>query len=191
MKEKIIAILFGAVAGGVTAAAVLLFAQKNTTFDTLEVKNLTITKQASVLNKDGKESLILKDGSLLANNTVFGKKFVGTQYQGRIIVANRMFTSPDDLNTTPLEQWRFLTEVGCSDKTGGEVIVRSLNGANVVGQPLTSGLFFRTGFDEREQPQLTVWSNADNRIAAQAAVQNSDDKNKKPQTAAKPPAPVK
>lgn len=187
MGDKIICALIGAVVGGCIGAATVFLVQKETRFDSLEVKNLKITKQAVVLNQDGKETLVLRDGSVLANNTIFGKKFIGTQYQGHIFVGNRLFTSPDDLNTTPLEQWRFFTEISSSEKTGGEVVVRSLSGANVVGQPMNRGRSLRTGFDEKEQAQFLLWSNQENRTLSQVPFPVQEIGDEKTQTAISAP----
>lgn len=154
MSEKIVSAVISALVGGAVGAAVVFFVAGKSKFETLEVGSLKITKDATLLNAEGKEDVVLKDGSVLANNVILGKKFIGTQYQGHVMVANRMFTSPDDLVATPMESWRFYTEMGASNETGGEVIVRSPSGANVVGQPVNNGVFLRTGFDKSDNPQL-------------------------------------
>lgn len=165
MSEKIINSVISALVGGAVGAAVVFFMAGKASFDTLEVGSLTITKQAALLNAEGKEDVVLKEGSVLANNVVLGKKFIGTQYQGHVFVGNRMFTSPDDLVATPMEKWRFYTEIGATNEAGGEVVVRSPNGANVVGQPVNTGMLFRTGFDQNGGLQLVARSNENGSMA--------------------------
>ena len=154
MSEKLLSTVVAALVGGIFGAVTVFFFSGQTKFDNLEVGNLTITGQATLLDKTGKEDVVLKEGSVLANNVILSKKFIGTQYQGHVFVGNRMFTSPDDLVATPMEQWRFFTEIGSSPEMGGEMIVRSPNGANVVGQPVNNGVMLRTGFDKDDSPQM-------------------------------------
>lgn len=167
MSEKIVNSVISALIGGVVGATVVFFSSGNKTqFEDLEVGNLTITKQAKLLNSSGEDDLILKDGSVMANNVVLGKKFIGTQYQGHVFVCNRMFVSPDNLSATPMEKWKFYTELGASDQLGGELIVRSPNGANIVGQQTTAGNLFRIGFDPSDNPQLFASSNQNGSLLA-------------------------
>ena len=154
MNDKIVTAVIAGLIGGIFGACAVLFFSGKTTFEHLEVGNLTITRQATLLDKDGKDDIVLKEGSVLANNLILGKKFIGTQYQGRVFVGNHIFTSPDDLVATPMEQWRFFTEIRSSNDTGGEMIVRSPNGANTVGQPVNNGSLLRTGFNNNDQPQM-------------------------------------
>jgi hypothetical protein len=162
MSEKIVSTLFSAFVGGAVGVCVVFFLPSKTKFDTLEVGKLTITTQATLLNAEGKDDVVIKEGSVLANNVILGKKFIGTQYQGHVFVGNRMFTSPDDLVGTPMEQWKFFTEIGSSKEMGGEMIVRSPNGANIVGQPVNSGVLLRTGFDQGDNPQIFARVNQNN-----------------------------
>jgi hypothetical protein len=160
MSDKIVSSLFSALIGGIVGACVVFFLSGKTKFDSLEVGSLKITKQATLLNAEGKDDVVIKEGSVLANNVILGKKFIGTQYQGHVFVGNRIFTSPDDLVGTPMEKWKFFTELGSSEEMGGELIVRSPHGANVVGQPLNTGALFRVGFDKgNDAPQLFARSN--------------------------------
>ncbi|MDR1964396.1 MAG: hypothetical protein LBQ50_11500 [Planctomycetaceae bacterium] len=159
MSDKIVSSLFSALIGGIVGACVVFFLSGKTKFDSLEVGTLKITKQATLQNAEGKDDVVIKEGSVLANNVVLGKKFIGTQYQGHVFVGNRMFTSPDNLIDTPMEKWEFYTEIGSTKDLGGEMIVRSPSGANVVGQPVNTGLLFRAGFDKGDTPQLFVRSN--------------------------------
>lgn len=166
MSDKIVSSLFSALIGGIVGACVVFFMSGKTKFDSLEVGSLKITGQATLFNvKEGKEDVVIKDGSVLANNVVLGKKFIGQQYQGHVFVGNRIFTSPDNLVETPMEQWKFFTEIGSSEKMGGELIVRSPHGANVVGQPVNTGTLFRIGFDENnDSPRAFARSNEDGGI---------------------------
>ncbi|MDR2440082.1 MAG: hypothetical protein LBE12_12040 [Planctomycetaceae bacterium] len=160
MSDKIVSSLFSALIGGIVGACVVFFMSGKTKFDTLEVGSLKITKLATFLNAEGKDDVVIKDGSVLANNVVLGKKFIGQQYQGHVFVGNRIFTSPDNLVETPMDKWKFFTEIGSSDEMGGELIVRSPHGANVVGQPVNTGALFRVGFDKgNDAPQLFARSN--------------------------------
>ncbi len=159
MSEKLMSSVVSALIGGIVGAAVVFFVGGSSKFDSLEVANLKITKSAMLVNAEGKEDVVIREGSVLANNVVLGKKFIGTQYQGHVFVGNRMFTSPDDLVTTPMDKWRFFTEIGSSNEIGGEMIVRSSNGANVVGQEIHSGVLLRAGFDANNSPQLFARGN--------------------------------
>ncbi|MDR0705371.1 MAG: hypothetical protein LBF88_10340 [Planctomycetaceae bacterium] len=160
MSDKIVSSLFSALIGGIVGACVVFFLSGKTKFDALEVGSLKITKQATLINAEGKDDVMIKDGSVFANKVVVGHKFIGQQYQGSFFIGNRIFTSPDDLVNTPIDQWKFFTEIGSSSKMGGEFIVRSPHGANVVNQQINTGSFFRIGFDENnDAPLLTSKNN--------------------------------
>lgn len=159
MSEKIVTSVISALVGGIVGAVVVFSFAGKTSFDSLEVGKLTIKEEAKVLNEKGEEMIVMKEGSLLANTAIASNKFIGRQYQGHVFVANRLFTTPDDLNAVPMAQWRFFTEVGSSNERGGEVIVRSPNGATVVGQEAKQGFLMRTGFDEKDNPQLFAIAN--------------------------------
>lgn len=163
MNDKLVIAAMAALIGSVFGAGSVLFLSGKTSYDYLEVRNLTITGQAALIDPSGKEGVVIKEGSVLANNVVFGEKFIGTQYQGRVFVGNLIFTSPDDLVATPTEQWRFFTEMRSSNETGGEMIVRSSNGPNTVGQPINSGCLLRTGFGVNDQPQMFLRVNQNGR----------------------------
>ncbi|GHT31164.1 hypothetical protein FACS189427_00590 [Planctomycetales bacterium] len=165
MSEKLFTSVLSALVGGAVGAAVVFFLGTKAKFDNLEVGSLKITKQAVLVDKDGKDDVILRDGSVLANQVVLGKKFIGTQYQGHVFVGNRIFTTPDNLNEKPMEQWRFFTEIGSSNELGGEVIVRSPNGANVVGQDIKQGWVLRNGFDANNEPGVLAVSNQNKAVA--------------------------
>ncbi|GHT46940.1 hypothetical protein FACS189454_08850 [Planctomycetales bacterium] len=157
--------LFSALVGGVVGASVVFFTAGNhKSFDNLTVGELTITGQAKLLNKDGKtDDIVFKEGSVLAKNLVVGNKFVGTQYQGKVFVANRMFTTPDDVLGVPMEQWKFFTEIGSSNEMGGEMIVRSATGGAFVNKPNEDGIVLRTGFNQKSSPQIVVVKNTKDR----------------------------
>ena len=159
MNDKLMSTVVSALVGGIVGAAVVFFIGGSTKFDSLEVKDLKITQSAKLVNAEGRDDVMIRDGSVMANNVVLGKKFIGTQYQGHVFVGNRMFTSPDDLVTTPMDKWKFYTEIGSSSEIGGEMIVRSANGANVVGQEIHSGVLLRAGFDANNAPQLFARGN--------------------------------
>ncbi len=154
MKEKLVHTVIAASVGAVFGAIAVFLLTGREKFDSLVVENLTITGQARLVDKSGKESLLLKDGSVLAGNMVLGKNFVGTQFQGQVFVGNRLYTSPDDLVATPVEQWHFYTEIGGSPESGGEMVIRSPNGPNVVGKPIVGGIMLRAGFDKDDRPQM-------------------------------------
>ena len=176
MRQSISPHLISALIGGIVGAFVVLLVTGHLSpeqavhaqneqelptrkFKAIEVEDLVVTNKAVLQNSEGKEDVVIKDGSVLANNVVLGKKFIGTQYQGHVFVANRMFTSPDDLVATPMDQWRFFTECGSTVENGGEIIVRSANGPNIVGKPINEGLQLRAGFDSDNQPQLFARDN--------------------------------
>ena len=126
----------------------------------LEVAKLTITDQATLLNKEGNPEVVLKEGSILAENVIFGKKVIARQIQGHAAVFNRMFATPDDLFATPMESWRFLAEIGSSVESGGEIVVRSAQGAASVNRPTNNGALFRMGYDPEHRPQILALNNA-------------------------------
>ncbi len=159
MRETLTHTITSAFVGAIVGALAVFFLTGREKFESLEVKNLTISGQARILDKSRKEGIILTDGSVLASNMVLGKNFVGTQFQGQVFVGNRLFTSPDDLVATPMEQWRFFTEIGSSVDSGGEMILRSPNGPNVVGKPVSSGVMLRAGFDKEDNPQMFARQN--------------------------------
>jgi len=163
--------VMSAIIGGVIGAGVVFFAGtgNNVDLDDLKVANLTvetltITGHAELVNEiDGEmiPVLALRDGSLMAENVIFARKLVGTQLQGHAIVANRLFTTPDNLFTTPMEQWRFYAEIGSSIEAGGELVVRSAAGPALVNRPTLGGALLRVGFDTENQPQMLGLSNFD------------------------------
>ena len=170
MNQGMMNTVISAVVGGVIGAGVVFFgAAKSTapgdlsdlTIANLKVENLTITQQASLLNKEGKEEVVIKDGSVLAENVMLAKKVIGRQFQGHAFVANRVFTTPDDLFSTPMESWRFFAEIGSSAEAGGEIVVRSANGAASVNKATTSGALLRAGYDPEGRPQILALQNYD------------------------------
>jgi len=171
MNQGMMNTVVSAIVGGVIGAGVVFFgAAKNTSGEltdlavkNLKVESLTITEQASLLNKEGKEEVVLKEGSVLAENVILGKKIIARQVQGHAIVANRVFTTPDDLIAMPMEQWRFYAEIGSSTEAGGEVVVRSATGAATVNRPTQGGALLRMGYDPEAQPQILALQNADRR----------------------------
>jgi len=161
MNQMINAIM-SAIVGGAVGAGVVFFVGgvggkvdlDNLETANLKVASLTITDQAVLLNEEGNPVVILREGSILADNVILAKKFVGRQLQGHAIVANRLFTTPDDLIATPMDQWRFFAEIGSSPDTGGEVVIRSDKGFALVGRPTSGGALLRVGFDTEAKPQL-------------------------------------
>ena len=154
MNEKLMNSVVSALVGGVVGAAVVFFVGGKTKFESLEIGDLTIKRSATFLNAEGREDVVIREGSVLANNVILGKKFIGTQYQGHVFIGNRIFTSPDDLMAKPMDQWRFFTEMGSTLDAGGEMIVRSIDGANVVGQEARRGVILRAGFNQESSPEL-------------------------------------
>jgi len=169
MNQGMMNTVTSAIVGGVIGACVVFFgAAKDTGKDLkdlsvadLKVDNLTIRKQAQLLNADGKEDVVLKEGSVLAENVVLAKKMVARQVQGHAFVANRVFTTPDDLFATPMENWRFFAELGSSADAGGELVVRNAAGAATVNRPTNSGALLRTGYDPEGRPQILALQNYD------------------------------
>ena len=159
-----------AVVGGVVGAGVVMYTNKGTQdlsdleLTNLTVSNLVIKDQALLLNKEGVPEIVLREGSVLAENVILAKKLVGRQLQGHAIVANRVFTTPDDLIATPMENWRFFAEIGASHEAGGEIVIRSTNGAASVNRPTVGGALLRAGFDTDAQPQIIALQNQDRRV---------------------------
>ena len=170
MNQGMMNTVVSAIVGGVIGAGVVFFgaAKDNTPGDlsdltvaNLKVENLTITNQASLLSKEGKEEVVLKEGSVLAENVILGKKIIGRQFQGHAFVANRVFTTPDDLFATPMESWKFYAEIGSSADAGGEIVVRSATGPASVNRPTNGGALLRTGYDPEGRPQILALQNHD------------------------------
>jgi len=130
-------------------------------FKEIEVEKLVITGEASLLNKERNPEVIIRDGSVLAENVILGKKVTAKQIQAHAVVGNRLFCTPDDLIATPMEQWRFFVEIGSSPESGGEVVVRSADGSAMVGQVTNKGTMLCTGFDPEGMPNIIAIQNGD------------------------------
>ena len=158
--------VISAVVGGIIGAGVVFFAGgskvdlKNLEFENLQVANLTLTNQAVLLNAEGAPELFIRDGSILAEKVILGNKLVAQQVQAHAMVGNRIFATPDNLVTTPMEQWRFHAEMGASLDAGGEFVVRSANGAASVGRATNTGALLRYGFTPEGTPQTLAIQNA-------------------------------
>ena len=162
MNQGMMNTIISAVVGGIVGAGVVFFAGgtgKKLELTDLKVANLTITEQATLLNKEGTPELMLKDGSILAENVILAKKMIARQLQAHAMVANRIFASPDDLVATPMEQWKFYAEIGASTQGGGEIVVRSAAGPASVNKPTNSGSLFRMGYDPESRPQMLALYN--------------------------------
>jgi len=166
MNQGMMNTVISAIVGGIVGAGVVFFAGntndkdlKNLKIQELEVAKLTITDHATLLNKEGNPEVVIKEGSLLAENVVLGKKMIARQIQGHAIVGNRVFTTPDDLIATPMENWRFFAEIGSSLEAGGEIVVRSAQGAATVNRPTNNGALFRMGYDPEHRPQMLALHN--------------------------------
>ena len=160
MNQGMVNTVISAIVGGVVGAGVVFFAGGQTDFKELKVAKLTITEEATVLNKEGKPEVVLKDGSVLAENVVFAKKMIARQLQAHAMVANRIFATPDDLMTTKMEEWKFYAEIGASTEAGGEIVVRSANGPALVNKAATVGSLFRMGYDPEFRPQMLAINHA-------------------------------
>ena len=162
--------VISAVVGGIIGAGVVFFAggskmdPKNLTFDDLTVANLTITDHAVLLNAAGEAELFIRDGSVLAEKVILGNKIVGQQLQGHAIVGNRIFATPDNLVTTPMESWRFYAEMGASLDAGGEFVARSVHGPASVGKMTTTGALLRYGFTPEGTPQSLAIHNTNRSV---------------------------
>ena len=166
MNQGMMNTVISAIVGGVVGAGVVFFAGssgkmdlKNAEMENLKVANLTITNEAVLVNKKDEAVAGLKEGNIFADNVVIAKKFVGQQLQGHAIVANRVFTTPDDLMKVPMNEWKFYTEIGSSLEHGGEVVVRNAQGAAMVNKPVTGGALLRAGFDTESNPQVVAIQN--------------------------------
>jgi len=186
MNQSMVNTIIAAVVGGVIGAGVVFFASpgskdfdlahidkaelrsllelENLELRTLKVDGLVITDHAVLLNKENVPEVVLREGSILAENVIIAKKLVGQQVQGHAIVANRVFTTPDDLIRTPMEQWRFFAEIGASQETGGEVVIRSASGAASVNRPTLGGALIRAGFDTDAYPQIVALQNSSGNV---------------------------
>jgi len=166
MNQGMMNTVISAVVGGVIGAGVVFFAGgkvdlNNLELENLQVANLTITTQATLVNDQGHPELFIRDGSILAERVILGNKLVAQQLQGHAIVGNRVFVTPDNLVHTPMEDWRFFAELGASTDAGGELVVRSITGPASVGRPTTAGALIRGGFTPEGTPQLLALQNFD------------------------------
>jgi len=166
MNQGMMNTVVSAIVGGIVGAAVVFFAGNASNKDLtkvkmqeLEVAKLTITDQATLLNKEGNSEVVIKEGSVLVENVILCKKMIARQIQGHAAVVNRLFTTPDDLIATPMENWRFFAEIGSSIEAGGEIVVRSAQGAASVNRPTNNGALFRMGYDPEHRPQMLALHN--------------------------------
>ena len=169
MNQGMVNTVIGAVVGGIIGAGVVFFAGNSSKahYENMTVGDLTVTGMVQLVTEvDGEQipMLVLRDGSLMAENVIFARKLVGTQLQGHAIVANRLFTTPDNLFTTPMEQWRFFAEIGASSDAGGELVIRSAAGPAMVNHPTRMGSLIRVGFDTENGPQIFGMRNVDRSI---------------------------
>jgi len=166
MNQGMMNTVIAAIVGGIVGAGVVFFTSGSKVdmneldLKTLKVASLTITEGAVLLNAEGNPELFIRDGSVLAEKVILGNKVVAQQVQGHAVVANRMFATPDNLVTTPMDQWRFFAEIGASTDAGGEVVVRSVSGPASVGRPTTTGALLRYGFTPEEYPQSLAMHNS-------------------------------
>jgi hypothetical protein len=167
MNQGMMNTVISAIVGGIVGAGVVFFAGNtggkmdltNVELENLKVGVLTITDHATLLNKEGNPEVVLREGSVLAEHVILGKKVIARQIQGHAIVANRVFTTPDDLMATPMENWRFFAEIGSSLEAGGEIIVRSVQGPSLIGRPTSGGSLLRVGYNPEQQPQFLALNN--------------------------------
>lgn len=158
-REHLIQFLISGLTGGLVGLIVIwiYLPKKGTHLEELEVDSLVVRQKLTV-RADGNDgdALLVKDGSLFVKNRVVATQFLGSQIASSIVVSNRQLTTPDDIFATPPEQWRFYTELGGSTDDGGEILVRSRNGANSIGKSLDDGVMIRVGFDPTESTQLVT-----------------------------------
>ena len=168
--NQIVNTIIAAIVGGVVGAGVVFFSGgagsanakadlTNLELAELKVGKLTISDAATLLNKEGKPEVLLKDGSVFAENVIISKKMITRQLQGQTMVANRMLATADDIFQIPMEQWKFYAELGATTEGGGEVIVRSVNGPAAVNRPTTGGSMLRIAHTPELQPQILALSN--------------------------------
>ena len=167
MNQGMMNTVVSAVVGGVIGACVVFFSSgskmdlANLELENLQVANLTLTKQAVLLNEQGAPEVVIKDGSVLVEKVLLGNKVVGQQLQAHAMVANRIFATPDNLVQTPMDRWKFYAEIGASTEGGGEIVVRSVAGPASVGQATTGGSLLRMGYDPESKPQILALQNHD------------------------------
>jgi hypothetical protein len=167
MNQGMMNTVVSAIVGGLVGAGVVFFVGgskvdfNNLELENLQVANLTITTQATLLNEQGTPELFIRDGSILAEKVILGNKLIGQQLQGHAIVGNRVFVTPDSLVHTPMEDWKFYAEIGASRDAGGEIVVRSVAGPASVGRTTTNGALLRAGFTPEGGAQLLAIQNID------------------------------
>ncbi|MGL4942862.1 MAG: hypothetical protein ACRC46_06700 [Thermoguttaceae bacterium] len=189
MKDQITTSIVSALVGG-AVAAIAIFAVKGneSKFDTLEVGSLKVTKDFT-MHPDKAEAplVVIKDGGTVTSGALIANHLMANQVSGSVLVANRLFTTPDNLANTPMNQWRFFTEMGASPTAGGELIVRSPQGAFIAGNPaVENGQFVRVGFDANDLVQVFAANNATKQIAPIAVQQPQQAAAATDQTSATP-----
>lgn len=167
MKENIITAVISAVVAGFVSFAIVFFmggTSQKAEYENLEVKSLTVTDKIVLHNLEKQQDeIVMENGTIVANSVVANNKLIatqvlGTQLAGHVVVGNRLFATPNKLDT-PVESWKMYTEIGANEKTGGELIVRSPNGANLVGKGINGGNLVYLGFQENDGPAMFVQKN--------------------------------
>lgn len=168
MKEQLMTSVVSALVGGAVAAIAIFSNGGNTSkMDSLEVGSLKVTKELNVqMDNSANPLLMIKDGGTITSGSFIANHVMANQVSGSVLVANRLFTTPDNLAQTPMNQWRFFTEMGASPQAGGELIVRSPNGAFVAGSPgVEQGQFVRVGFNMNDLVEVIAANNVTKAIA--------------------------
>ncbi|MDR3110651.1 MAG: hypothetical protein LBU65_13365 [Planctomycetaceae bacterium] len=162
MREKIINSVISAIVGGITAFIVMWWCTPKTVhINSLEVGTLNVTEQLSMRsNSVGNDEILMKSGSIILQNKVVASQFLGTQVSASVLVGNRIYTSPDNLFATPMNDWKFFTELGSDPLNGGELLVRSPKGGNSVHAKIEDGIFIRMGFDSTDKVTFYAQHNA-------------------------------
>lgn len=179
MRDKLINVLLSAFVSGIVAYTVVNMMERRTHSelpDTLSIKKLEVADSISIKSSEGMdEAVVLRnDGLIFAKNKIITDLYLGKQFTGRFLVGNRVLVSPNDLIKDPIESLEFMGELGINDKTGGgELLIRSAQGGNHVGDGAQKGQFAQIMFDQNEILQFFVHDNVSKALHVFLDSQNS------------------
>lgn len=160
MIERIFNSLLSALIGGLVAVCIVVGNDRAPKIDSLEVRNLRVTGKIVLHDPVAEQDqVVIESGSVLAANKIVATQFLGSQVSGSVLVANRLYTTPDNLAKVPACDWKFFTELGTDENGNGELLVRSATGWSGVDREIAEGTMIRFGFDRSETAQMFSQNN--------------------------------
>ncbi len=160
MVERIFNSLLSALIGGLVAVCIVVGSERAPKIDSLEVRDLRVTGKMVLHDPVAEQDqVVIESGSVLAANKIVATQFLGSQVNGSVLVANRLYTTPDNLAKVPAGDWKFFTELGADENGNGELLVRSATGWSGVDREIAEGTMIRFGFDRAETAQMFSQNN--------------------------------